>query len=50
VWVSTIDLEHNTFIVKAKIWLFDKKDYKFFWTFTAIRKDIDDLLVEYESK
>jgi hypothetical protein len=49
-WVSTIDLEHNTFIVKAKIWLFDKKDYKFFWTFTAIRKDIDDLLVEYESK
>ena len=49
-WVSTIDLEHNTFIVKAKTWLFDKKDYKFFWTFTAIRKDIDDLLVEYESK
>ena len=49
-WVSNIDLCNNTFTINVKTWFFSKKEYKFFWTFTAARKDIDKLAVEYECK
>jgi hypothetical protein len=49
-WISDIDLPNNTFTVSAKTWFFNQKDYKFFWTFTAVRKDINKLAVEYVSK
>jgi hypothetical protein len=49
-WISDIDLANNTFTVSAKTWFFNRNKYKFFWTFTAVRKDIDKLAVEYVSK
>jgi hypothetical protein len=46
VWVEDIVIEENYFTARCDMGFFDKKTYKFFWTFTAIRKDIDDLQVE----
>jgi hypothetical protein len=43
-WVEDVDIENNTFTVKTR----SKKGCEFFWSFVAIRKDIDDLVVEYE--
>jgi hypothetical protein len=48
IWVETIDIENNKFIVKTKKSWFSKKQYKFFWSFTAIRKDVSDMEVEFE--
>lgn len=48
-WVEEINLEENYFLVKGDFskW-FDSEinTYQFFWSLTAIRKDIDPLLVE----
>ena len=46
IWVEDINVESDEFTVTADIKFFDKKEYRFFWSFTAIRKDIDDLVVE----
>lgn len=45
-FVDDIDVGNNTFTVKCEKKLFDKGEYKFFWSFTAIRKDIPHLQVE----
>jgi hypothetical protein len=45
-FVDNIDVNNNTFTVKCEKKLFDKGEYKFFWSFTAIRKDIPLLQVE----
>ena len=46
-YVSEINPDENHFIVKRKRGLFDRnKEYGFFWSFTAIRKDIPALQVE----
>ena len=45
-FVDDIDVNNNTFTVKCEKKLFDKGEYKFFWSFTAIRKDIPQLQVE----
>ena len=45
-WVDDVDVENNQFTVKTKQGFFDKIDYEFYWTFTAARKDVDDLQVE----
>jgi hypothetical protein len=45
-FVDDIDVSNNTFTVKCEKKLFDKGEYKFFWSFTAIRKDIPNLQVE----
>ena len=45
-WVDNVDVENNQFTVKTKQGFFDKTDYEFYWTFTATRKDVDDLQVE----
>lgn len=47
-WVQDVDVQNNEFTVEAKIGFFDKKEYEFFWSFTGIRKDISDLIVESE--
>lgn len=45
-FVDDIDVNNNTFTVKCEKKLFDKGEYKFFWSFTAIRKDIPQLQTE----
>jgi hypothetical protein len=46
IWIENIDIENDCFTVACDIGFFDKKEYKFFWSFTGVRKDIDDLIVE----
>lgn len=46
IWVEEINVENDEFTVAADIKFFDMKEYRFFWSFTAARKDIDDLIVE----
>ena len=47
IWVEDIDVENDIFTVKCDVgWLEAKKEYRFYWSFTAIRKDIKDLEVE----
>jgi hypothetical protein len=43
-WVESIDLENNKFKVGS-----DLEGSEFFWSFTAIRKDVDNLIVELEN-
>jgi len=45
-FVDDIDVSNNTFTVKCEKKLFDKGEYKFFWSFTATRKDIPKLETE----
>jgi hypothetical protein len=47
-WVDTISVEDNTFTVSCNRSFFDNKTYKFYWSFTAIRKDVEDLEVEID--
>lgn len=45
-YVDTININQNKFTVKLD-GLFNKlSDYEFFWSFTAVRKDVEKLLVE----
>lgn len=47
-WVEKLDIPNNQFEVKARYYKKDQdKELKFFWSFTAIRKDIEDLVVEF---
>ena len=46
-WVEDLNVENNEFTVKCDIGFFDKKEYKFYWSFTAIRKDIEEIEVEF---
>lgn len=46
-WVEDLSVSTSQFTVAAKIAKTDKKPYKFYWSFTAIRKDIDPLQVEF---
>jgi hypothetical protein len=45
-YVNKIDLVNNHFIVKTDSW-YNRSDLEFFWTFTAIRKDVNKLIVEF---
>jgi len=46
IYVDSVDIKNNEFTVKINTGLFDSKKYKFFWSFSAIRKDIPELVVE----
>jgi len=46
IYVNSVDIKNNEFTVKMDTGLFDSKKYKFFWSFSAIRKDIPELVVE----
>jgi hypothetical protein len=46
-WVDSIDIENDCFTVGMNRNCFDRKEYAFYWSFTAIRKDIDDMEVEF---
>lgn len=43
-WVDSIDIPLNQFTIKCEEIDFE---YQFYWSFTAIRKDVDELIVEY---
>jgi hypothetical protein len=45
IWVEEISVDKDEFIVAADI--NDDKEYKFYWSFTAIRKDIEEMIVEF---
>jgi hypothetical protein len=45
-FVKKVDVSNNTFCVGTKRSWLDKQEYEFYWTFTAIRKDIPHLQVE----
>lgn len=45
-YVDTIDISGNKFTVKLDGFFNKFSDYQFFWSFTAIRKDVEKLLVE----
>jgi len=42
-WIEQINFENNYFVVGSEL-----DGSEFFWSFTAIRKDVDDLIVEFE--
>jgi hypothetical protein len=46
-WVDNIDIENDCFTVGMDRKFFDRKPYSFYWSFTAIRKDIEDMEVEF---
>ena len=47
-WVEEINIENDYFIVKTEAYKkYKDVEFKFYWSFTAIRKDIEELLVEY---
>jgi hypothetical protein len=46
-WVDSINLPENYFVVCTETNWFDNKSYEFYWSFTAIRKDVADLKVEF---
>ena len=46
-WVDNISVDENYFIVKMDININEAAEYKFFWSFTAVRKDIEDMEVEF---
>lgn len=45
IWVEDIEVDNNKFTVAADV--NDDNEYKFYWSFTAIRKDIEDMVVEF---
>jgi hypothetical protein len=46
-WVDNIDIENDCFTIGMDRKFFDRKPYSFYWSFTAIRKDIEDMEVEF---
>jgi hypothetical protein len=46
-WVENINIEDNYFEISCDYDLNDNKQYSFYWTFTGIRKDIEDIIVEF---
>ncbi len=49
IWVEEIDIDNDKFTVALDRRLFDTKEYRFYWSFTAVRKDIEDMIVEINS-
>jgi hypothetical protein len=49
-WVETVDIDNNYFEVSCERGLFDNKEYSFYWSFTAVRKDIEDIIVEFDNE
>jgi len=47
IWVDSVNIPQNMFTVKCDVSDSDMKSYGFYWSFTAIRKDISPMLVEY---
>jgi hypothetical protein len=47
IWVDAVDVENNIFSVECKTTVFDRTEYRFYWAFTGIRKDVEDLVVEF---
>lgn len=45
-WIDDIDIANNQFTVKTR----GKGKYRFYWSFTAVRKDIEDMLVEFNKE
>lgn len=49
-WVEEINVAQNYFIIKSSRYKkYQDIELKFFWSFTAIRKDVEDMIVEFES-
>ena len=46
-FVKEVSINKNNFIVGMNRGWFDKRQYEFYWTFTAERKDIPKLIVEF---
>jgi hypothetical protein len=46
IWIDTVEVVNNKFAVAMNDYEFDV-EYQFYWSFTAIRKDIGDLKVEF---
>jgi outer membrane murein-binding lipoprotein Lpp len=46
-FVKEVNVNQNNFIVGINRGWFDKNEYEFYWTFTAERKDIPKLTVEF---
>jgi hypothetical protein len=44
-WVDQVDIDNNEFTVATE----SSGNHKFYWSFTAIRKDIEDMVVEFEN-
>jgi hypothetical protein len=49
-WVENINIEDNYFEISCDYDLNDNKQYSFYWTFTGIRKDIEDIIVEFANE
>ena len=47
IWVDDINVDEDYFIVKSDTLVHDDSEYNFYWSFTAIRKDIEEMIVEY---
>jgi hypothetical protein len=47
-WIEDIVVNENYFTVSCNRRFFDNKSYKFYWSFTATRKDVEDLQVEVD--
>jgi hypothetical protein len=50
IWVEDVDVDNDKFTVALDRGLFDSKEYRFFWSFTAIRKDIKEMIVEVNNE
>jgi len=48
-WVDSINVSSDSFTVGMDRGMFDRKEYKFYWSFTAVRKDVANLVVEFEA-
>ena len=46
-WVDSINIENNCFTIAFNRDENDTNEYSFYWSFTAIRKDIEDMIVEF---
>jgi hypothetical protein len=42
-WVDSIDIDNDEFTIATE----EAGNYKFYWSFTAIRKDVEDMIVEF---
>ena len=46
IWIDSIDIENNRFTVKTTSRIAKNTVYEFFWTFTGVRNDVDEIIVE----
>jgi hypothetical protein len=46
IWVEDITVDANSFTVRMDTPTNDNNEYKFYWSFTGVRKDIDAMIVE----